>query len=151
MTRNSEIVRQICDEFHDSCNLVSLNFPHKGTNYNAFLTPFEFASSVASLDFLVTSYFHGLCFALKYNVNVVALEEKAGEKRENSKMLDLLSKLKLDSLYIEKDNNDYKSNVIKKVKNAIYNGQKNPNYNLKPLIKNGNSFLEELDQIILHM
>lgn len=119
MTRDEAVIAKIREKFHENVNIVSFDIPHKGTKSNPNISPFEFAKAISGLDFMVTSFFHGLCVALKKNVPVVALEEKVGESRDNSKMLDVLNTLHLESLYIDKESSNYADLVTERVKSTL--------------------------------
>ena len=70
---------------------------------NAVLDPFEWAAVIAALDGLVTSFFHGMCFAIKYDTPFIAFEERK-TTLERSKMYDLLSRIDHCELFCsEKD------------------------------------------------
>lgn len=83
--------------------VVAFHYKQKGA-INVILDPFEWVAVISALDGFVTSFFHGTCFAIKYNIPFVSLEERS-KNRERSKMYDLLRRIKLEDRYF---NNVYK-------------------------------------------
>lgn len=65
---------------------------------NVIFDPFEWVAVISALDGFVTSFFHGTCFAIKYNIPFVSLEERS-KSIERSKMYDLLQRVDLEDRY----------------------------------------------------
>lgn len=83
---------------------------------NAILDPFEWFSVIAALNGLVTSFFHGMCFSIKYDTPFVAYEERK-TSAERSKMYDLLARIGRQECYITENDNievAIQSNIIEK-------------------------------------
>lgn len=69
------------------------------TARNAVLDPFEWLAVISALDGIVTSFFHGMCFSIKYDTPFVALEERK-TSAERSKMYDLLKRIECEERFI---------------------------------------------------
>ncbi len=66
---------------------------------NAVLDPFEWFAVISALDGIVTSFFHGMCFSIKYDTPFVAFEERK-TTAERSKMYDLLKRIECEERFI---------------------------------------------------
>ena len=66
---------------------------------NAVLDPFEWIAVIAALNGIVTSFFHGVCFSIKYDTPFVAIEERK-TSAERSKMHDLLNRIGCNDCFI---------------------------------------------------
>jgi hypothetical protein len=66
---------------------------------NALLDPFEWIAVISALDGFVTSFFHGMCFAIKYDTPFVAFEERK-TSNEHSKMYDLAKRIGCQERFI---------------------------------------------------
>lgn len=71
---------------------------------NSVLDPFEWIAVISALDGIVTSFFHGMCFAIKYDTPFISLEERKTAK-ERSKMFDLLNRIGVSERFITEDDN----------------------------------------------
>lgn len=115
MTKNEAIIKALNEVFANKVNIISIDIPHKGTYCNPSINPFEFAEIICGLDAMVTSFFHGLCFALKGNTFVCALEEKKSESRETSKILDLMDAIGCIENYYSQNMEDYAEIIARRV------------------------------------
>ena len=76
MATDATVVKTLRSELGEGYNYVSLFQKHKGTCSCADLTPFEWVDVVSALDFFVTSFFHGMCFAVNTGIPFAGLEKK---------------------------------------------------------------------------
>lgn len=95
---DNTLAQQFIRYYGDSYNYVALydhidNIPNLCT-----ITPFQWVNVIAASDFLITSYFHGMCFAIKSNIPFVVMEIRGG-KKEDSKSYDLLSSCGLEERF----------------------------------------------------
>ena len=127
MTHNEKVIELINKKFGNDAVLISLFIPHKLTKNCSSLSPFEFASIFSGLDYFVTSYFHGLCFAIKNSIPFCALEEKQGESLLTSKMRDLLEEVDLLDNYKRIDTEEYLDWIIANIEKEISNNEKKDN------------------------
>lgn len=64
------------------------------------ITPFEWADVIGGADYLITSYFHGMLFAVNQNTPFIAIDRRATRKSlETSKLYDFLNYNKLKNRY----------------------------------------------------
>ena len=77
MLTNDRALTQLQKTLGDNYNYVSLFQKHLGTLCCATISPFEWIDVISSLDFLVSSFFHGVCFAINTGVPFAALEKNA--------------------------------------------------------------------------
>ena len=99
MVTDPSIVKSLKSELGDGYNYVSLFQKHKGTFSCADIRPFEWIDVVSALDFFVTSFFHGMCFAVNTGVPFAGLEKNKVDK-EKSKAADFLIRAGLDGRYV---------------------------------------------------
>ena len=92
MIADSKDAQQIIKSFGNQYNFISLFQKHKNTYSCADLTPFEWIDVISSLDFFVTSFFHGICFSIKTNIPFAVIEKNKNSK-EKSKGIDLLDRI----------------------------------------------------------
>lgn len=108
---------QIIDELAGrDVNIVAFHYKQKKA-FNAVLTPFEWLAVIRELDGMVTSFFHGMCFCLKFNIPFIAIEERRTTK-ERSKLFDMLNRIHEEYRYA---NNP--SECIQYM-NTLFNGEK---------------------------
>ncbi|MCD7855842.1 MAG: polysaccharide pyruvyl transferase family protein [Clostridiales bacterium] len=86
---NEKIAKKIKRKLGNQYNYVSLYDAIGGITNLCTVKPFEWVDIIAGADFLITNYFHGMCFAIKSNVPFSIVEIRGG-KREESKSYDLL-------------------------------------------------------------
>ncbi len=89
MYSDNKTANEIMNRLGDDYNYLSIYDYIEGTiNLNHF-SPFEWISLIAFSDYMITTYFHGMCFAIKNNVPF-SIVEKRKTSKENSKSFDLL-------------------------------------------------------------
>ncbi|ODM24844.1 hypothetical protein A7W90_00690 [Clostridium sp. Bc-iso-3] len=143
MLEDSEIPRKFVSTYGDKYNYISLFDYHKETRNYARLSPFEWIDVISALDLFITSRFHGVCFALKNNVQFIAVEERK-TSIDNSKIYDILNRLNLcERYYCSKEM--ITAEIIKETEHFI---QIDTEYNYQPLIELSNSFFEKLDNFV---
>ena len=147
MTRDEHAIESIIDTLGDSAEYVSIYIPHKKTKNSPSLSPFEFVSLIENLDFLVTSYFHGLCFAIKGNTPVIALEKRPGENQSNSKMFDLLNTIGRQDLYLASGSESYIDIMIRNIHTEIHNRFTNYITGVEKLKSSSESFFIAMQEI----
>lgn len=95
---NEELCRQMKKLYGSNYYLISLYTKHKEADVNILdISPVEWVKVINCLDCLVTSYFHGVVFAIKGNINFVAIDYLP---KESSKIYDLLSRESLLAHYM---------------------------------------------------
>lgn len=119
MVKNDRMIRAVKAYYGDRVHCISLFVPHKGTLYHGGISPFEFASVIFAADYMVTSFFHGMCFAIKAGVPFAAAEEKVSESQANSKMMDLLMKLGLEDRYASKSDTDSEKRILEDMERSL--------------------------------
>lgn len=102
MATDQTVVKNLKSELGKGYNYVSLFQKHSGTYSCADITPFEWIDVVSSLDFFVTSFFHGMCFAVNTGIPFAGLEKNKVNK-EKSKAADFLGRAGLEERYVQGD------------------------------------------------
>lgn len=98
MLENSKDLECVRKKYGDKYNYVSLYKKLPNTLSCPTITPFEWINVISALDFFISSYFHGICFALKTGTPFIALEKNVNAK-ESSKAFDLLENINLTENY----------------------------------------------------
>lgn len=94
-----ELARLIIDEYSDEFYFVSLYNYYSGTKGFRILNPFEWIQCIAGLDGLITTFYHGMVFSLKYDTPFLAIENREISGMEYSKSYDLLKRNGLDKYF----------------------------------------------------
>lgn len=102
MMADSGKARAIMERFGDKYHYIALYDAIPGARNLCAVPPFEWIDILSACDFLVTSYFHGMCFAIKGNVPFV-MEEIRGGRREASKSFDILSECGMEERFFMKE------------------------------------------------
>ncbi len=91
---------QLLSRYFDNMFIISLY------DYNSFadlnlidIDPFEWIKVISVANFMVTNRFHGVSFAMKYNIPFLALDNY--DVIEKSKIYDLLNRCNLEEQYCE--------------------------------------------------
>lgn len=106
MTKQAAIASRIGKEFAGKANLIALHSYQKAVPNIGAISPLEWVDVIAAGDLLVTTYFHGMCFAIKSNVNFISVETR-NEISRAGKMYDLLSRENLLGHYVSKEEENY--------------------------------------------
>lgn len=106
MTKQAAIAARIGKEFAGKANIIALHNYHKTVPNIGAISPLEWVDVIAAGDLLVTTYFHGMCFAIKSNVNFISVETR-NEISRAGKMYDLLNRENLLGHYLSKDEENY--------------------------------------------
>ena len=85
MTESDQVANKLYDRLKSDYILVCLYLWHPRYINGCLLSPFEWIDVLAACDCLITSFFHGVCFALKHNTPVLAI----GTDNKNSKLQEL--------------------------------------------------------------
>lgn len=98
VNRAKEVIRRYGDKY----NYISLYDSIPGVRNLCHVKPFEWIDILSASDFLVTNYFHGMCFAMKANIPFAVMEIRGG-KKEDSKSYDLLLECGLEERFFMKE------------------------------------------------
>lgn len=116
-----ELCRQLKKLYGSNYYLISLYTKHNEADVNVLdVSPVEWVKVINCLDCLVTSYFHGVVFAIKGNMNFVAIDYLP---EESSKIYDLLLRENLLVHYVNgrekhvKEQCRLMENTLREVKN----------------------------------
>lgn len=136
MFSDAKLATDIMKHYGNKFNYIALFDAIPGAKNICNVTPFQWKDILACCDFLVTTYFHGMCFAIKSNVPFIVMEIRGGRK-ESSKSYDLLKECQMEERFflkshlncmdsictiIDKDINsdiDFSTAVIKQKEKAI--------------------------------
>mgnify|MGYP001398909882 CR=1 FL=1 len=140
--------KQIVEVLKDDYQIVSLYYYYRNTKGFAVIDPFEWIDVIAALDGLITTFFHGMVFAIKYDTPFISIENREISDVMFSKHYALLNEYSLaDRCVLYR--NGQEDVVVSKVKSFIDENvktQKNINFSD---VREGerekfNSFLRDL-------
>lgn len=101
MVNKKGLAKKIVQSYAGQVQIVSLFFGYPGTRYCPELTPFEWYQVIGALDGLITTFFHGMCFAINANTPFVILEQRNVAEPRFSKSYDLLARNGAEGCYIQ--------------------------------------------------
>lgn len=125
MTNNKILVKLVCKVFGKKANILSIFYEHEGTIGTLALNPFEILDVIKCSDVLLTSFFHGACFAIQNNTNFVA-DNFRDKSKEQSKIYDLLKRVNMLDNFVSKHDPFYIIKMISKCKKLL--NKDKPNY-----------------------
>ena len=99
MLTNGKLIDAIVRKYDRDFDFISLYAYNKNIKSNVVLTPFEWTQVIAGCDGLITSFFHGMVFALKGNTPFISFETRKIKSDEYSKAYDLLKRHGLEGHY----------------------------------------------------
>ena len=117
----------------------------------SYLGPFEWCELLATSDFIITDYYHGTLFSLIYKKRFIAIEKAVDG---NGKIEDFLKRNRLDKNLIYKKMYQSSGDLVKEIKKRLSICDDN-NYEqvfdsvIENEVKNSNTFLTKLDNIII--
>lgn len=111
-TLANEIVRK----YRNQVQIVSLYYYYRYTKGFYVLTPFEWIDVITALDGLITTFFHGMVFALKSDTPFMVIENRPVKDVSSSKSYDLLRRNGLENRFL---NIAMKEEVEKKLEQYI--------------------------------
>ena len=100
MVSHKELANKIISKYGSKYQIISLFYYYKGSNSNPTITPFEWLQVIGSVNFFITSFFHGMCFALKSDTPFLIIESRNLKNHKYSKSFDLLSRYNLLNHFI---------------------------------------------------
>lgn len=100
MTSDSRIAVALKKIIDDDVEIVSLCNWHPYTTNLCELDPFQWLDVISSLDLMISSFYHGICFSVRIGTPVVAY----GTSEKKSKLKELMT-------YIGREN-DYTENLL---------------------------------------
>ena len=109
MLTNGKLIDDIVRKYDRDFDFISLYAYNKNIKNNVVLTPFEWLQVVAGCDGLITSFFHGMVFALKGNTPFISFETRKINSDEYSKAYDLLKRYGLEGNYSRLENTEEQS------------------------------------------
>ncbi len=99
MIGDAKIAEKIMKNLGERYVYISLAEQIPGTIDMCAITPRQWVDVISNVDFLVTSYFHGMCFAIKGNVPFVSIELRKDSRKNYSKSYDLLTESGLEERF----------------------------------------------------
>lgn len=120
MSSNKEIAKSISRELPRDIGVITLFTKINGLKYVADLTPFEWIDCIAACDFLVTTFFHGMCFAIKCNTPFCIIEVRKIKEKRFSKSYDLLSRVGMEKQYFSLYDERIDRKVISLIDQALH-------------------------------
>lgn len=95
------LARKIIDKFSKDIEIVSLYDYYDGTKGYAPISPFQWINVISALDGLITTFFHGMVFAIKSNVPFIVIEGRNLMSSDYSKNFDLLKRNCVEKYYAQ--------------------------------------------------
>ncbi len=150
MSTDPTLYTEIRKTYGDRFEFVSLYNKIPYTKSVADLTPFDWVDVIAALDFLVTTYFHGMCFAMKSNVPFVLVECRTIDSKSLSKSYDLLSRVGLDNHFCMRNDEDIFKVLNKQINDYLIDESLVPQYDyiINEQRELSKSFFNRLRQMI---
>lgn len=102
LCENKEVCKSIRKELDSSYNLIIAATRADGYISIANLDPFEWMELIKSVDFVISSFFHGVCFSIINNTPFIAIASSSSRK---SKLLDLLNDSTLENHFVDLSDN----------------------------------------------
>lgn len=137
-----KVAQKIYQDLHGEYNLISLSKWHRRYISPEYVTPMEWMATIANADFVITSYFHGMCFSIINNTPFLAVATAA--KKE--KLTDLLMNVDAGHYIEASDILANKASLLGNVRNSIERGVDYSNF-LKQSRSSFNNFLNRLNQL----
>lgn len=112
---SEKVVKFLRNEYGDKCNIVALYVNFSNLKMYSKGTPFDWINTISACDFFVTTYFHGMCFAIKAGTPFFTVECRPNAK-DTGKNYDIMKEMNLLDRYsyIEEDFVGKLSNIIAK-------------------------------------
>lgn len=118
MGKERKLVKAVKDRFGKEADVISLyDYNPYGKNLLG-LTPFEWIDVISAVDFMLTNYFHGMCFCIKNNTPFLAIDRREKIK-ERGKMYDLLRIEGLLDRFMTRDDDDYITKAVDYLAKAL--------------------------------
>ena len=116
MTEEISIVKAIQEKLSKDYNLIAFYQWHPGLIDLTGLSPFEWLDVMASVDMVMTSFFHAVCFGVQFGVPLIAF----GTPRKSSKLIEVVKDIHREDIYVS-DMNAYMSDtdISKKIELVI--------------------------------
>ena len=91
------LANEIIKKYKNRVQIISLYYYYRHTKGWYVLTPFEWIDVIAALDGLITTFFHGMVFAIKNDTAFLAIENRPVKDISSSKSFDLLKRNGLEN------------------------------------------------------
>lgn len=95
------LAKRIVDKFSNEIEIVSLYDYYDGTKGYSPISPFQWINVISALDGLITTFFHGMVFAIKSNVPFIVIEGRNLASSDFSKNYDLLKRNGIEKYYAQ--------------------------------------------------
>lgn len=86
MTEDRQLAKKIAKELKNDYEIFSLYEWQRYCKNACELSPFEWLDVISSLDLLITSYFHAVCFSIKFGTSFIAF----GTQAKKNKVIEVL-------------------------------------------------------------
>lgn len=148
MGRNAKLIDELYQKINGPKEIVTLFTYNKKTVNTPFITPFEWMDLIACADFVISEYFHGVCFSIINNTPFYSVETRS-QSSETSKVYDLLKRHDLLDRYHYK----YQENCINDIINKINSDSNRNNVDFSQIVSelrnNFNEFLTAIRNVKL--
>lgn len=101
LCENKVVCKSIHDELGHDYNLITAAIPVNGFISEPDLDPFEWMELIKSVDFVISSFYHGVCYSIINNTPFIAVASSASRR---SKLLDMLNETPLEDRFVDVGN-----------------------------------------------
>lgn len=91
------LAKRVIENYGKEVQIISLYYYYRHTKGFVILTPFEWIDVIAALDGLITTFFHGMVFAIKNDTKFISIENRPIKDIALSKNYDLLKRNGLEN------------------------------------------------------
>lgn len=137
-----KVAQKVYQDLHEEYNLISLSKWHRHYICPEYVTPMEWMATIANADFVVTSFYHGMCFSIINNTPFLAVATST--KRE--KLTDLLMNVDAGLCIEASDILANKASILENVRKGIKRGV-DYSYFVNKSRNSFNNFLSRLNQL----
>lgn len=98
LCENKAVCKSIYSELHNEYNLITAAIYANGFISEPNIDPFEWMELIKSVDFVISSFFHGSCYSLLNDTPFIAVASSASRR---SKLQDLLGNSPLKNRFVD--------------------------------------------------
>lgn len=112
MVNKKNIADLVKKKYGNDYEIVSLYFNYPGLKSYPKLTPLEWIQVIGALDCFITTFFHGMCFAINFDIPFLTIEQRKIKKQIYSKSYDLLQRNGIEKNYYQSNSGENLENRI---------------------------------------
>lgn len=136
------LAEKIINKFSGNCEIVSLYDYYDGTKGYKPISPFEWINVLSALDGLITTFFHGMVFAIKSDVPFIVIEGRNLSSKQFSKNYDLLKRNGIENRYIQMSENSIDNMIENHISSFVNQVLVGYRVNFKDTVENEKKYAE---------